>query len=77
VGQRRRLGLALLVADAPQLMLLDEPTNHISLTLAEELAEALAVAPGAVVAATHDRWLRRSWAGPQLAITGEHRAVVG
>jgi macrolide transport system ATP-binding/permease protein len=75
VGQRRRLGLALLMADAPQLMLLDEPTNHISLALAEELAEALASAPGAVVAASHDRWLRRSWAGPQLAITRDHRAV--
>jgi macrolide transport system ATP-binding/permease protein len=75
VGQRRRLGLALLVADAPQLMLLDEPTNHISLTLAEELTEALATAPGAVVAASHDRWLRRSWAGPQLRITPDHRVA--
>ena len=75
VGQRRRLGLALLVADAPQLMLLDEPTNHISLTLAEELAEALPSAPGAVVAASHDRWLRRRWDGPQLAISADHRAA--
>ena len=73
VGQRRRLALALLVADAPQLMLLDEPTNHISLTLAEELADALARAPGAVVAASHDRWLRRRWSGRQLQIDVDHR----
>jgi macrolide transport system ATP-binding/permease protein len=73
VGQRRRLALALLVADAPQLMLLDEPTNHISLTLAEELADALAGAPGAVVAASHDRWLRRRWSGRQLHIDVDHR----
>jgi macrolide transport system ATP-binding/permease protein len=75
VGQRRRLGLALLVADAPGLMLLDEPTNHISLTLAEELEEALQVAPGAVVAASHDRWLRRRWTGPLLAVSADHRAA--
>jgi macrolide transport system ATP-binding/permease protein len=68
VGQRRRLALALLVADPPDLLLLDEPTNHISLTLAEELQEALMSAPGAVVAASHDRWLRRCWHGPTLPL---------
>ena len=65
-GQRRRLALALLVADPPDLLLLDEPTNHISLALAEELEEALHTAPGGVVVATHDRWLRRRWSGPAV-----------
>jgi macrolide transport system ATP-binding/permease protein len=69
VGQRRRLALAVLVADAPQLLLLDEPTNHLSLTLVEELEEALRAAPGAIVAASHDRWLRRRWPGRQLALS--------
>jgi macrolide transport system ATP-binding/permease protein len=69
-GQRRRLALALLVAQPPDLLLLDEPTNHISLTLAEELQEALGTAPGAVVAASHDRWLRRHWEGPSLPLAG-------
>jgi macrolide transport system ATP-binding/permease protein len=68
VGQRRRLALALLVAADPQVLLLDEPTNHLSLTLAGELEEALASAPGAVVVATHDRWLRRRWTGRELAL---------
>jgi macrolide transport system ATP-binding/permease protein len=63
VGQRRRVVLALLVAQAPDVLLLDEPTNHISLALADELAEALRSAPGAVVVASHDRWLRRTWHG--------------
>lgn len=68
VGQRRRLALALLLADPPHVLLLDEPTNHISLTLAEELFAALETAPGAVVIASHDRWLRRDWEGERLAL---------
>ncbi|HZG91095.1 MAG TPA: ABC-F family ATP-binding cassette domain-containing protein [Pseudonocardia sp.] len=69
VGQRRRLDLALLVADAPQLLLLDEPTNHLSPALADELEEALGSAPGAVVVASHDRWLRRRWTGRELSLS--------
>jgi macrolide transport system ATP-binding/permease protein len=68
VGQRRRLELALLVADAPQLILLDEPTNHLSPALVEEVEEALDSSPGAVVVASHDRWLRRRWAGRELRL---------
>ncbi|WP_454050453.1 ABC-F family ATP-binding cassette domain-containing protein [Cellulomonas sp. Marseille-Q8402] len=70
VGQRRRVVLALLVAQAPDVLLLDEPTNHISLALADELAEALRSAPGAVVVASHDRWLRRTWHGATAAVVG-------
>lgn len=68
VGQRRRLGLAVAIAAAPDLLLLDEPTNHVSLSLAGELEEALATAPGGVVLASHDRWLRRRWEGPVLRL---------
>ncbi|MBI9113599.1 ABC-F family ATP-binding cassette domain-containing protein [Sanguibacter suaedae] len=66
VGQRRRVVLALLVAQAPEVLLLDEPTNHVSLALADELAEAVRAAPGCVVVASHDRWLRRTWTGGWL-----------
>ncbi|EIE99378.1 ABC-F family ATP-binding cassette domain-containing protein [Saccharomonospora glauca] len=68
VGQRRRVALALLIARPPHVLLLDEPTNHISLTLTEELCEALDTTPGAVVLASHDRWLRRRWDGAELAL---------
>jgi macrolide transport system ATP-binding/permease protein len=64
VGQRRRLALAILIARAPDLVLLDEPTNHISLALAAELEDALGTSPGTVVVASHDRWLRQRWQGP-------------
>lgn len=66
VGQRRRVVLAMLVTQAPDVLLLDEPTNHVSLTLAGELMEAVEEWPGAVVVASHDRWLRRRWQGDAL-----------
>ncbi|HEX8866881.1 MAG TPA: ATP-binding cassette domain-containing protein, partial [Lentzea sp.] len=68
IGQRRRVALALLIARPPDVLLLDEPTNHLSLSLASELEDALQAAPGAVVIASHDRWLRRNWEGPELAL---------
>ena len=68
VGQRRRLGLAVAVAQGPDLMLLDEPTNHLSPALAGEIEEALGRSPGAVVVASHDRWLRRRWEGSVHAL---------
>ena len=68
IGQRRRLALAILVAQAPGLLLLDEPTNHISLALASELEEALGSSPGTVIVASHDRWLRKRWDAAAYAL---------
>jgi ATPase subunit of ABC transporter with duplicated ATPase domains len=68
VGQRRRLALALLVAEPPELLLLDEPTNHLSPRLADELEEALGTGPGAIVVASHDRWLRSRWPGHEIQL---------
>ncbi|MFF8381243.1 ABC-F family ATP-binding cassette domain-containing protein [Streptomyces sp. NPDC015661] len=68
VGQRRRLALALLVARPPQLLLLDEPTNHLSPALCDELEAALGTGPGAIVLASHDRWLRRRWQGREIRL---------
>jgi len=68
VGQQRRLGLALALRDHPQVLLLDEPTNHLSLSVVEELEEALGNMLGAVVVASHDRWLRGRWGGSELSL---------
>ncbi|MFF4522711.1 ABC-F family ATP-binding cassette domain-containing protein [Streptomyces bluensis] len=68
VGQRRRLALALLVAQPPALLLLDEPTNHLSPRLCDELEEALGAGPGAIVVASHDRWLRKRWQGQEIRL---------
>ena len=65
-GQQRRLALALIIARPPHVFLLDEPTNHLSLGLASELEDALGTYPGAVVVASHDRWLRQRWTGNRM-----------
>ncbi|MFE6161177.1 ABC-F family ATP-binding cassette domain-containing protein [Streptomyces sp. NPDC056486] len=58
VGQLRRLELALLFSRRPDLLLLDEPSNHLSLALVEQLQEAVQQFTGPVVMVTHDRALR-------------------
>jgi macrolide transport system ATP-binding/permease protein len=68
VGQRRRLDLAMLLADPPEVLLLDEPTNHFSLLLATRLEASVPDYPGAVVIASHDRWLRSGWHGERLEL---------
>lgn len=69
IGQQRRLALALILAKPPHVFLLDEPTNHLSLGLATELEDALGSYPGAVVVASHDRWLRSNWRGERVVMT--------
>ncbi|MEU9098126.1 ABC-F family ATP-binding cassette domain-containing protein [Streptomyces sp. NPDC048361] len=68
VGQRRRLELARLVARPADLLVLDEPTNHVSLALIEELEEALAHYAGAIVVVSHDDRFQSSFAGDRLEL---------
>ncbi|MEY2849938.1 MAG: hypothetical protein RI885_2605 [Actinomycetota bacterium] len=68
VGQQRRVALASVMARPPHVFLLDEPTNHFSLGLVDELEVALGDYPGAVVIASHDRWLRSRWAGSTVPL---------
>ena len=65
--------MAILIAGEPDLVLLDEPTNHISLALASELEEALKCSIGTVIVASHDRWLRRRWDGPVRSMAAAAR----
>ncbi len=70
-GQKRRLHLAMCLAERPDLLMLDEPTNHLSASLVDELTRALASTPCAVLVATHDRQLLSDLAGwPRLQLTG-------
>ncbi|MGW6285692.1 ABC-F family ATP-binding cassette domain-containing protein [Streptomyces sp. NPDC055107] len=68
VGQQRRLALARLVTRPADLLVLDEPTNHIALSLVEELEQALDEYPGAVVVVSHDRSFRARFTGDVLEL---------
>lgn len=56
LGQRRKLRLACLIHQRANVLLLDEPTNHLDLLSLEALEQALMAFPGAILAATHDRY---------------------
>ncbi|CAM5528513.1 energy-dependent translational throttle protein EttA, partial [Streptomyces fimicarius] [Streptomyces griseus] len=50
------------------LLVLDEPTNHIALSLVEELEQALDQYRGAVVVVSHDRSFRSRFTGDVLEL---------
>ncbi|MFJ2766754.1 ribosomal protection-like ABC-F family protein [Streptomyces sp. NPDC087300] len=73
VGQRRRLQIATLVTRPANLLVLDEPTNHIALDLVEDMQAALAAYPGAVVAVSHDRDFRAGFEAERLELHAGRR----
>lgn len=56
-GQKKLVGLAKLLIEQPELLLLDEPDNHLDLTGKQFLEKIIADYPGAVVIVSHDRYL--------------------
>jgi len=55
-GERRRIELAAMFAARPELLALDEPSNHLDLPTLEMLEEALADYSGALLVVSHDRY---------------------
>ncbi len=77
-GERRRVALAKLVLDRPDLLLLDEPTTHLDLPSMEALEIGLRAFPGAIILVTHDRYLLDHLAGRLLVLRdGQVTAVPG
>ncbi|CAM5192972.1 ATP-binding cassette subfamily F protein 3 OS=Castellaniella defragrans OX=75697 GN=HNR28_000317 PE=4 SV=1 [Castellaniella defragrans] len=59
-GEKARLALALIVWRKPNLLLLDEPSNHLDVDTREALARALAKFSGSVLLVSHNRHLLRT-----------------
>ena len=55
-GQRKRVALARALIDRADLLVLDEPTNHIDAETVAWLESYLATTPGALLMVTHDRY---------------------
>ncbi|KIK95617.1 hypothetical protein PAXRUDRAFT_826848 [Paxillus rubicundulus Ve08.2h10] len=58
-GQRNRVAFALVLYDAPHVLVLDEITNHLDMGTVEKLVEALQGFGGALVLVSHDLWFLR------------------
>ncbi|MBS1252030.1 MAG: Energy-dependent translational throttle protein EttA [Anaerolineales bacterium] len=56
-GEKKLVGLAKVLVQRPDLMLLDEPDNHLDLEGKRFLEELIADYPGTVVIISHDRYL--------------------
>ena len=55
-GELNRLGLAKLLLEEPDIMLLDEPSNHLDLAATEWLEDFLKTTNAAVILVSHDRY---------------------
>ncbi len=56
-GQKKLVALTRLLANEPELLLLDEPDNHLDLAAKRRLERVLQAYAGAVVIVSHDRYL--------------------
>ena len=59
-GEKARLALALIVWHKPNLLILDEPSNHLDVETREALTTALAEYEGSLLLVSHDRHLLRT-----------------
>jgi ATP-binding cassette ChvD family protein len=71
-GERRRVALCALLLQQPDLLLLDEQTNHLDAESVQWLEQHLEKYPGMVVAVTHDRYFLDHVAGWVLELDRGH-----
>ena len=57
LGERMKLKLLLMINQKCELLILDEPTNHIDLHVREQLEEMLESYNGTIILVTHDRYM--------------------
>lgn len=67
-GEKSRLGLARLLLDPPNLMLLDEPTTHLDMASVDTLVKALQKFEGTIAVISHDVYFLRQLANQILHV---------
>jgi ATP-binding cassette subfamily F protein 3 len=78
LGERSRLQLALLVLRGCNLLLLDEPLNHLDIEGREHFEQALDAFEGTVIAVAHDRAFLRGFAERVIEVcAGRARVFAG
>lgn len=70
-GERRRLHLAAVLASAPNILILDEPTNDLDLNTVEVLEEMLSVYLGLLFVVSHDRAFMEGSTDSLLVMPGD------
>ena len=60
-GNKRRVQLALALAQQPDFLIIDEPTNYLDIDTIESLEAAIMSWHGTLIIATHDQWLIDAW----------------
>jgi ATP-binding cassette, subfamily F, member 3 len=75
LGERSRLQLALLVLRGCNLLLLDEPLNHLDIEGREHFEQALDAFEGTVIAVAHDRAFLRGFAERVIEVRAGHARV--
>jgi ATP-binding cassette subfamily F protein uup len=69
-GEKRRLYLLRILMSAPNVLILDEPTNDLDIPTLSVLEEYLDTFAGAVIAVSHDRYFLDRFADKIFAFTG-------
>jgi ATP-binding cassette subfamily F protein 3 len=70
-GERARLALAVLVAEGCNVLLLDEPINHLDVPSRERFETALSQFGGSVLAVVHDRYFIERFATDLWIVEGD------
>ncbi|MFP7707194.1 ABC-F family ATP-binding cassette domain-containing protein [Trueperella sp. LYQ141] len=71
-GNQRRAQIAIALMAKPAILVIDEPTNYLDLDTVEALEVALKQWNGALIIASHDRWLIDHWQGRRLHLEPAH-----
>jgi ATP-binding cassette subfamily F protein uup len=74
-GERRRLQLARLLMDEPNVLLLDEPTNDLDIDTLQALEDLLDSWPGTLIVVSHDRYLVERVCDRVVAMFGDGRVT--